>query len=122
MGSASLYLASPELSETLRVMARRGGENFTVAACVLSQCERRHLLAVYGFARLVDEIGDEYQGDRLAALDWLEGETRPRVCRSCSRSAAAGAAGDAGGSAEAAARSHGGFDRGQSLGPQGWAL
>ena len=74
MGSASLYLASPELSETSRAMARRGGENFTVAARVLSQCERRHLLAVYGFARLVDEIGDEYQGDRLAALDWLEGE------------------------------------------------
>ena len=33
---------------------------------------RRHLLAVYGFARLVDDIGDEAAGDRLALLDWLE--------------------------------------------------
>ena len=74
MGSASLYLASPELSDAARVLDRRGGENFTVAARVLSRRERRHLLAVYGFARLADEIGDEYRGDRLAALDWLEGE------------------------------------------------
>jgi squalene synthase HpnC len=29
---------------------------------------------VYGFARLVDELGDCAPGDRLAALDWLEGE------------------------------------------------
>ena len=32
------------------------------------------MLAVYGFARLVDELGDSAPGDRLAALDWLEGE------------------------------------------------
>ncbi len=37
---------------------------------------REHLLAVYGFARLVDELGDSAPGDRLAALDWLEGELR----------------------------------------------
>jgi squalene synthase HpnC len=33
-------------------------------------------MAFYGFARLVDELGDAYPGDRLAALDWLERETR----------------------------------------------
>jgi squalene synthase HpnC len=33
-------------------------------------------MAFYGFARLVDELGDAYDGDRLAALDWLEWETR----------------------------------------------
>lgn len=32
-------------------------------------------MAFYGFARLVDQIGDAYQGDRRAALDWLEAET-----------------------------------------------
>lgn len=31
-------------------------------------------MAVYGFARLTDDIGDEAEGDRLALLDWLEGE------------------------------------------------
>jgi squalene synthase HpnC len=32
-------------------------------------------MAFYGYARLVDEIGDSYPGDRLAALDWMEAET-----------------------------------------------
>lgn len=36
--------------------------------------ERRALLAIYGFARLADALGDEAPGDRLAHLDALEGE------------------------------------------------
>jgi squalene synthase HpnC len=56
------------------VMARVRGENFPVASHVLPRPVRRHLLALYGFARLVDQIGDEAPGDRLAALDWLERE------------------------------------------------
>lgn len=56
------------------VMARAGGENFPVASRLLPRCERRHLLGIYGFARLVDELGDEAKGDRIAALAWLEGE------------------------------------------------
>lgn len=56
------------------VMARAGGENFPVASRVLPRREREHLLAVYGFARLVDELGDSGAGDRLAALDWLRAE------------------------------------------------
>jgi squalene synthase HpnC len=55
-------------------MARAGGENFPVASRLLPRRERAHLLAIYGFARLVDELGDTLGGDRLAALDWLEGE------------------------------------------------
>jgi squalene synthase HpnC len=54
------------------VMARAGSENFPVASRVLPGRTRSHLLAVYGFARLVDELGDSAPGDRLAALDWLE--------------------------------------------------
>lgn len=54
------------------VMARAGGENFTVAALVLPRRLRRHLLAIYGFARLVDQLGDEAEGDRAALLDELE--------------------------------------------------
>jgi squalene synthase HpnC len=57
-----------------QVMARAGSENFPVASRVLPRREREHLLAVYGFARLVDELGDSAPGDRLAALDWLQGE------------------------------------------------
>ena len=55
-------------------MARAGGENFRVASRLLPARTRRHLLAFYGFARLVDELGDSYGGDRLAALDWVEAE------------------------------------------------
>jgi squalene synthase HpnC len=32
-------------------------------------------MAIYGFARLVDFLGDEYAGDRGQALDWLAGQT-----------------------------------------------
>jgi len=60
------------------VMARAGGENFPVASRVLPRRERSHLLAIYGFARLVDEIGDGLAiaaaDERLAALEWVQGE------------------------------------------------
>jgi squalene synthase HpnC len=49
-------------------------ENFTVASRLLPRQQREHLMALYGFARLADDIGDESTGDRLAELDWLEGE------------------------------------------------
>jgi squalene synthase HpnC len=45
-----------------------------VASVLLPRRVRSHLLAVYGFARLADDIGDEVEGDRLAQLDWLESE------------------------------------------------
>jgi squalene synthase HpnC len=54
------------------VMERAGSENFPVASRALPRRARSHLLAIYGFARLVDELGDSAPGDRLAALDWLE--------------------------------------------------
>jgi squalene synthase HpnC len=62
--------ASPVAAEA--VMRRAGGENFPVASRLLPRRERRHLLAIYGFARLVDDIGDEATGDRLELLDALE--------------------------------------------------
>ncbi|HEY5045067.1 MAG TPA: squalene synthase HpnC [Solirubrobacteraceae bacterium] len=61
------------------VMARASTENFPVASRMLPRRARSHLLAVYGFARLTDELGDSGAhsqdgrvGDRLAALDELE--------------------------------------------------
>jgi squalene synthase HpnC len=55
-------------------MARAGGENFPVASRLLGRRLREPLLAIYGFARLVDQVGDESHGDRLALLDWLDSE------------------------------------------------
>jgi squalene synthase HpnC len=66
--------AAPSAPSAREVMARAESENFPVASRVLPRRVRAHLLAVYGFARLVDELGDSAPGDRLAALDWLEGE------------------------------------------------
>ncbi len=73
----------PGLPTPAAVMARAGGENFPVASRMLPRRVREHLLALYGFARLVDELGDAAASgvdraggppDKLAALDWLEGE------------------------------------------------
>ncbi len=57
-------------------MAQARLENFPVASRFLPRSLRPHLLALYGFARLVDDIGDEAEGDRLAQLDWAEAELR----------------------------------------------
>ena len=56
------------------VMQRAGGENFPVASRLLPGQLRRHLHNIYGFARLTDQLGDYAEGDRLALLDWLDGE------------------------------------------------
>ncbi|MFE5333217.1 squalene synthase HpnC [Embleya sp. NPDC056575] len=58
------------------VMRQAGHENFPVAMGILRPDHRRHLLAVYGFARLVDDIGDEAEGDRVAQLDAFETDLR----------------------------------------------
>lgn len=68
------------------VMGRASGENFPVASRVLPRRVRGHLLALYGFARLVDELGDgpvrparssapgasNAGEERLVALDEIE--------------------------------------------------
>ncbi len=74
MRAVPLELSPPAGPSAQAVMERAGGENFPVAMRVLARSDRRRLLAVYGFARLADELGDELEGDRLAALDWLEHE------------------------------------------------
>ena len=54
------------------VASRAGTENFPVASLLFPREHRPHLRAIYGFARLVDILGDEWEGDRLEALDELE--------------------------------------------------
>jgi squalene synthase HpnC len=56
------------------VDARASGENFPVVSLIAPRWARPHLRAVYGFARLVAELGDAAAGDRLALLDELERE------------------------------------------------
>jgi squalene synthase HpnC len=56
------------------VAARARTENFPVASLLFPRSVRPHLRAIYGFARLVDILGDEYEGNRLEILDELERE------------------------------------------------
>src|SRR3954469_870379 len=56
------------------VARRSRTENFPVASLLFPGGLRPHLRPVYGFARLVDMLGDEVPGDRLAALGELERE------------------------------------------------
>src|SRR5579872_2271492 len=60
--------------EVAEVAARAAGENFPVGSILFPRRLRPHVRALYCYARLVDELGDAYEGDRLAALDELEHE------------------------------------------------
>lgn len=82
--------AAPDLSiaaeVSLAVAAKASGENFPVALKVLPKVWRAHLMALYGYARFVDDIGDEplpglnpetidpdaYTKTRLRLLDELQ--------------------------------------------------
>lgn len=56
------------------VLAKARHENFPVALRFLPSELRRRLETIYGFARLVDDAGDEATSDRGALLDWLEAD------------------------------------------------
>jgi squalene synthase HpnC len=61
--------------DTLRAQA--AGENFPVALRLLPARHRRRLMAVYAFARTVDDAGDQGPpGDRMAVLAGLEADLR----------------------------------------------
>jgi squalene synthase HpnC len=70
---ATSLLEAPELAAE-RIDARAGGENFPVVSVLAPRYARPHLRAIYGFARLVDNLGDEAHGDRMVLLDELERE------------------------------------------------
>lgn len=58
------------IAEPDPVLKQAASENFPVATRLVPARYRQQLLDIYGFCRLVDDLGDEYGGDRLAALDW----------------------------------------------------
>ena len=61
---------------------RASGENFPVALRMLPSRRRRYLMAVYGFARTADDIGDEAPAEQRAALlDELEADVRRLYAR-----------------------------------------
>ena len=70
--------ASVDVNEAYRLcerLARSHYENFTVASFLLPKDKRKHFYAIYAFCRFVDDLGDEFEGDRLKALDFWQDET-----------------------------------------------
>jgi squalene synthase HpnC len=62
---------------SLTASAQASTENFPVALRILPARYRRRLMALYGFARLTDDIGDEVsESERLRLLDELEADVR----------------------------------------------
>jgi squalene synthase HpnC len=59
------YLQCAELAKTHY-------ENFPVASWLLPKSKRPHIYSIYAYCRTVDDLGDEYEGERLQALDAWE--------------------------------------------------
>ena len=55
-------------------LAKTHYENFTVGSWFLPNSAKRYLYAIYAFCRSVDDLGDEFEGDRLEALDLWDKE------------------------------------------------
>jgi len=62
-----------EAPSAAEVLSRSGGENFPVASMLFPRELRPHLMAIYGFARLVDQLGDDAGSPGRERLDLLEG-------------------------------------------------
>ena len=54
------------------LLAKTHYENFTVGSWLLPRDKRPHMYAIYAYCRGVDDLGDEYEGNRLGALDAWE--------------------------------------------------
>ncbi len=69
--------AAPALQALDGVLAKAPAENFPVALWFLPKQLRADLLAIYGYARFVDDIGDESSVEpsvRLAVLDLVDAD------------------------------------------------
>jgi squalene synthase HpnC len=67
---------------SLASAAKASGENFPVALRVLPRAWRKHLTALYGFARLTDDIGDEpLPGLSQEGQEGQEGQEAERATR-----------------------------------------
>ena len=74
MSTVPRTLTADDLPGAQELLRQAGSENFTVANRLLGTETCRHLMAIYGYARLVDDVGDEVAGDRDALLDVVEEE------------------------------------------------
>ena len=72
-----LTVAAPDVGsayEACRHLAAGSYENFNVGSRFIKRRLRPHFYSVYAFCRLVDDLGDEVEADRLELLDRWEDE------------------------------------------------
>ena len=72
-----LTAAAPDVGsayEACRHLAAGSYENFNVGSRFIKRRLRPHFYSVYAFCRLVDDLGDEVEGNRLELLDRWEDE------------------------------------------------
>jgi len=75
MSEKFLWVQQDDAARSDAMMTRSTRENFPVALRMLPAARRRHLMAVYGFARITDDIGDEAPpAERPRLLDELEAD------------------------------------------------
>ena len=75
MFGAPTHVSLDEAYDQCARLARSHYENFTVASFFLPRGKRMHFYAIYAFCRFVDDLGDEFEGDRLRALEYWQAET-----------------------------------------------
>jgi squalene synthase HpnC len=81
-GAQPAAVPNDAADEANLLAGQAAGENFPVALRLLPARRREHLMAVYGFARTVDDIGDEApQAQRPRLLDELEADLRRLYAR-----------------------------------------
>lgn len=71
-----LTMDTAEAFAWTRQLAKTHYENFTVGSWLLPRDKRQHVFNLYAYARTVDDLGDEFEGERLAALDDFERRLR----------------------------------------------
>lgn len=77
LGQGTLRHSDLAMAQRLCAQAVKShDENFTVASRILPQALRPHMAAIYAYCRAVDDLGDEFKGDRLRALDGMESAIR----------------------------------------------
>jgi squalene synthase HpnC len=75
MSEKFLWAEQADTARAEAMLTRSGHENFPVALRILPAARRRHLMAIYGFARITDDIGDEAPpAERVPMLDELEAD------------------------------------------------
>ncbi len=100
-GAQPAAAAADPADEPDLLAGQAAGENFPVALRLLPARRRQHLMAVYGFARTVDDIGDEAPPEqRLRLLEELEADLDRLYARYGSNNAGSGGDDSSGGDGE----------------------